>query len=64
MFEIRALSGQEYVDTYATKRDNALVVSEKVNLDLHAGEQPAHDAARAHGAPSHNGHAAVAAAGA
>ena len=64
MFEIRALSGQEYVDAYATKRDNALVVSEKVNLELHAGEQPARDGARANGAPSHNGHAAVAAAGA
>jgi hypothetical protein len=64
MFDIRALSGQEYVDTYATKRDNALVVSEKVNLDVHAGEQPARDGALTSGAPSHNGHAAVAAAGA
>jgi 1-acyl-sn-glycerol-3-phosphate acyltransferase len=64
MFDIRSLSGQEYVDAYATKRDNALVVSEKVNLDVHAGEQPARDGARTTGAPSHNGHAAVAAAGA
>jgi 1-acyl-sn-glycerol-3-phosphate acyltransferase len=32
MFEIRHLSGQEYVDTYATKSDRALVVSEPAKL--------------------------------
>jgi 1-acyl-sn-glycerol-3-phosphate acyltransferase len=40
MFEIRALSGQQYVDTYATKRDEALVVSEPVQLEV----KPAPDA--------------------
>jgi 1-acyl-sn-glycerol-3-phosphate acyltransferase len=34
MFEIRALSGQEYVDSYATKRDDALVVAEPVQLPV------------------------------
>jgi 1-acyl-sn-glycerol-3-phosphate acyltransferase len=64
MFEIRALSGQEYVDTYATKHDNALVVSGPVNLEGQAGDQPVPGAAPADGAPAHNGQVAVAAAGA
>lgn len=37
MFEIRELSGQEYVDAYATKRDEALVVAEAVQLPLTPG---------------------------
>lgn len=32
MFEIRALSGQTYVDSYATRSDNALVVAPKATL--------------------------------
>lgn len=40
MFEIRELSGQDYVDSYATKRDEALVVSEPVQLEV----KPAPDA--------------------
>lgn len=43
MFEIRELSGQEYVDTYATKRDDALVVAEPVQLPVQP-EAPASSA--------------------
>ena len=32
MFEIRSLSGQEYIDAYATKSDRALVVAHTANL--------------------------------
>ena len=45
MFEIRSLSGQEYVDSYATKSDRALVVAEPARLSeakpMANGQEPA-----------------------
>ncbi len=45
MFEIRNLSGQEYVDAYATKSDRALVVAEPARLSeakpMSNGDAPA-----------------------